>query len=143
MQAWADYLDGLKAGADVRKRKKRSREIAAKHGARNVRVFGSVARGEARLDSDVDLLDEFVVTSSGPCESLLFVTSSTRQLRIDYPQHPESSSCGTIQLWRRRIWAISCHLKRIYCPLLEARARDAVKGVTNSCARMFSACGAP
>ena len=32
------------------------REIAAKHGARNVRVFGSVARGDARPDSDVDFL---------------------------------------------------------------------------------------
>lgn len=31
-------------------------ESAAKHGAMNVRVFGSVARGEARPDSDVDLL---------------------------------------------------------------------------------------
>ena len=30
--------------------------IAAKHGAHNVRVFGSVARGEARPDSDVDFL---------------------------------------------------------------------------------------
>lgn len=30
--------------------------IAAKHGAYNVRVFGSVARGEARPDSDVDFL---------------------------------------------------------------------------------------
>ena len=30
--------------------------IAAKHGARNVRIFGSVARGEARPDSDVDFL---------------------------------------------------------------------------------------
>ena len=32
--------------------------IAARHGARNVRVFGSVARGEAGPDSDVDLLVE-------------------------------------------------------------------------------------
>ena len=32
--------------------------IAASHGARNVRVFGSVARGEDRPDSDVDLLVE-------------------------------------------------------------------------------------
>ena len=31
-------------------------EIAAAHGARNVRVFGSVARGEAGPESDVDLL---------------------------------------------------------------------------------------
>jgi predicted nucleotidyltransferase len=32
--------------------------LAAQHGAHNVRVFGSVARGEARPDSDVDLLVE-------------------------------------------------------------------------------------
>ena len=31
-------------------------KIAAKHGARNVRVFGSVARGEAGPESDIDLL---------------------------------------------------------------------------------------
>jgi predicted nucleotidyltransferase len=30
--------------------------IAQLHGASNVRVFGSVARGEARPDSDVDIL---------------------------------------------------------------------------------------
>ncbi len=33
--------------------------IAASHGANNVRVFGSVARGDARADSDVDFLVEF------------------------------------------------------------------------------------
>lgn len=33
--------------------------IAAKHGARNVRLFGSVARGEADEMSDIDLLVEF------------------------------------------------------------------------------------
>jgi predicted nucleotidyltransferase len=32
--------------------------IAARHGARNVRIFGSVARGEAGENSDVDLLVE-------------------------------------------------------------------------------------
>ncbi len=32
--------------------------IAAVYGARNVRVFGSVARGEAGPDSDLDLLVE-------------------------------------------------------------------------------------
>jgi len=30
--------------------------IASKHGAYNVRVFGSVARGEAGEESDIDLL---------------------------------------------------------------------------------------
>lgn len=32
------------------------REIASRHGATQVRVFGSIARGEDRYDSDVDLL---------------------------------------------------------------------------------------
>lgn len=32
--------------------------VAARHGACNIRVFGSVARGEAGPDSDVDLLVE-------------------------------------------------------------------------------------
>ncbi|MEW6530929.1 MAG: nucleotidyltransferase family protein [Thermodesulfobacteriota bacterium] len=30
--------------------------IAQEHGARNVRVFGSVARGQADAESDIDLL---------------------------------------------------------------------------------------
>jgi predicted nucleotidyltransferase len=30
--------------------------LAARHGARNVQVFGSRARDEARVDSDVDIL---------------------------------------------------------------------------------------
>ncbi len=33
-------------------------KIAAKHGARNVRIFGSVARGEADETSDIDFLVE-------------------------------------------------------------------------------------
>lgn len=32
--------------------------IAAKHGVTSIRVFGSFARGEARQDSDLDLLIE-------------------------------------------------------------------------------------
>ena len=34
-------------------------KIAEKHGAYNVRVFGSVARGEATPESDVDLIAQF------------------------------------------------------------------------------------
>ncbi len=34
-------------------------QIAGRHGARNVRLFGSIARGEARPDSDIDVLVEF------------------------------------------------------------------------------------
>ena len=33
--------------------------LTAQYGASNVRVFGSVARGDARADSDVDLLVSF------------------------------------------------------------------------------------
>jgi uncharacterized protein len=40
----------------VRDRKSEILELAASHGARNVRLFGSVARGDSREDSDVDLL---------------------------------------------------------------------------------------
>ncbi len=34
-------------------------QIAAKHGAYNVRVFGSVARGEETEESDIDLLIDY------------------------------------------------------------------------------------
>ena len=48
---------------DVDKLLKTKREqilsIAAEHGASNVRLFGSTARGEARSDSDIDFLVEF------------------------------------------------------------------------------------
>lgn len=33
-------------------------EVARRHGARRVRVFGSYARGQQRPDSDIDLLVE-------------------------------------------------------------------------------------
>jgi len=33
--------------------------LADRYGARHIRVFGSVARGEERTDSDVDFLVEF------------------------------------------------------------------------------------
>jgi uncharacterized protein len=33
--------------------------LAERHGARNLRIFGSVARGEAGQDSDLDLLVEW------------------------------------------------------------------------------------
>jgi predicted nucleotidyltransferase len=34
-------------------------EVARRHGARNLRVIGSVARGEETPESDIDLLVEF------------------------------------------------------------------------------------
>jgi predicted nucleotidyltransferase len=40
----------------LRDRREEIIRTAARHGARNLRVFGSVARNEAAEDSDVDLL---------------------------------------------------------------------------------------
>jgi predicted nucleotidyltransferase len=40
----------------LKTRRKEILEIAARNGAVNVRVFGSVARGENRPDSDIDFL---------------------------------------------------------------------------------------
>ena len=40
----------------LKEKREEIRRIAAAHGATNVRIFGSVARGEARQDSDLDLL---------------------------------------------------------------------------------------
>ena len=51
---------------ELRKRRNEILCIAAKHGARNVRVFGSVVRGDARPESDVDVLVDM-----GPGRSLL------------------------------------------------------------------------
>ena len=48
----------------LQERKDEIRRIVAKHGAYNVRVFGSVVRGEARPDSDIDLLIEKGPTTS-------------------------------------------------------------------------------
>lgn len=54
-------MDGSKAmGIEELLQEKREEilQIAARHGARNVRVFGSVARGEADERSDIDFLVE-------------------------------------------------------------------------------------
>lgn len=42
--------------AFIARERERIERIAAKHGARNVRLFGSRARGDAGPGSDVDLL---------------------------------------------------------------------------------------
>ena len=44
---------------ELRERRTEIERIAACHGAGNVRVFGSVARGDAVSGSDVDLLVDF------------------------------------------------------------------------------------
>ncbi len=49
--------------------------IAAKHGAKNVRLFGSIARGEADDKSDIDILVEME-----PGRSLLDLAGLWREL---------------------------------------------------------------
>ncbi|MBW4659546.1 MAG: nucleotidyltransferase family protein [Drouetiella hepatica Uher 2000/2452] len=46
----------LKIEAILHEQRDRVLELAWKHGARNVRIFGSVVRGEAQPNSDIDLL---------------------------------------------------------------------------------------
>ena len=43
----------------------RLRSLGDRFGIRNIRVFGSFARGESRPDSDVDLLVEYMPGQSG------------------------------------------------------------------------------
>lgn len=44
---------------ELRDQKDAIRALGSEYGARRIRVFGSVARGEERPDSDVDFLVEF------------------------------------------------------------------------------------
>ena len=46
----------MRIADQLRDRREEILRVAAKHGAGNVSVFGSVARGEETADSDVDLL---------------------------------------------------------------------------------------
>ncbi len=43
----------------LREKREEILAIAARHGASNVRVFGSVSRGEETEDSDIDLLVDY------------------------------------------------------------------------------------
>jgi len=68
----------------VRAKREEIRKIAAKHGARNIRVFGSVARGSARPSSDVDfLVDVEPVTSSWFPAGLVSDLESLLGRRVD------------------------------------------------------------
>lgn len=49
-------MAGVAINETIRERRAAILRVAAAHGATQVRLIGSVARGEARPDSDIDLL---------------------------------------------------------------------------------------
>ena len=63
--------------------------IAERHGAYNVRVFGSVARGDARPDSDVDFLVDV-----GPNRSFFFPGGLVADLENLLGRHVDVASEG-------------------------------------------------
>ena len=63
---WFLSGSGPRTIAELRSRRRQILAVARKHGASNVRVFGSVARGEADAASDIDLLVDMA-----PGQSLL------------------------------------------------------------------------
>lgn len=73
--------------------------VAASHGARNIRVFGSAARGEADESSDIDLLVDM-----DPDRSLLDVAALVADLRELLGRKVDVvSEKGLYWLLRRRI----------------------------------------
>jgi predicted nucleotidyltransferase len=66
----------------VQARREQVKAVAARHHASRVRLFGSVARGEDRPDSDIDLLVDFTEDSS-----LFDLIRITRELQ-DVLGHP-------------------------------------------------------
>ena len=73
--------------------------IAASHGARNVRIFGSVARGDADESSDIDFLVEME-----PNRSLLDLGALLTDLRELMGRRVDVvSEQGLYWLLRRRI----------------------------------------
>lgn len=72
--------------SDVLDSKRRAiREVTARHNATNPRVFGSVARGEDRADSDLDILVDALPGSS--LMTLGGLQSALEDLAEGFPVH--------------------------------------------------------
>lgn len=75
---------------DLHAKKQEINLLATQYGARRIRVFGSVARGEEREDSDIDFLVDFpqgydLFTQRLPlCEKLMALTGRKVDL---VPEH--------------------------------------------------------
>jgi len=89
----------------VSARREQVMAVAARHHANRVRVFGSVARGEDRPDSDMDLLVDFA-----PDSSLFDLMRMARELE-DLLGHPvDVVSTGGLKDRDRHILAESVDL---------------------------------
>jgi uncharacterized protein len=97
-------MSSTPAQIDLRLLRARREEIlgsAAEHGASNVRVFGSMARGESDASSDVDLLVEME-----PGRSLLDLVGLWQDLEDMLGTHVDVLSDGGVSPHlRERIYA--------------------------------------
>ena len=94
----------MSTGQRISERRDEILRVAARHGAGNVRLFGSVARGEDTLGSDVDLL--------------IAVTGETT------PWFPGSLAAELEQLLGRRVQVV---IRRSLSPLIrDSVLREAV-----------------
>ena len=76
----------------LRARRQEILRIAAARGAHNVRVFGSVARGDARSDSDIDLLVEMEPDRNVlDLSELILDLEAALQRRVDVIEHRRMS----------------------------------------------------
>jgi predicted nucleotidyltransferase len=66
-------MGDMTVGDTIREKRDAIVRIAAMHGASQVRLIGSVARGEARSDSDVDLLVTWSEGTSLPDHAALML----------------------------------------------------------------------
>jgi len=94
-------MSSLGSLASLRERRAEILRCASKHGARNVRVFGSAARGEAQQGSDIDLLVEME-----PGRSLLDLVGLWQDLEDMLGSHVDVLSEGGVSPHlRERIYA--------------------------------------
>jgi predicted nucleotidyltransferase len=76
----------------VRRRRAEILRLAARYSAGNVRVFGSVARGDASSESDIDLLVEFE-----PGRSLLDLVGLELDLRDLLGLHVDVATVASLK----------------------------------------------
>jgi predicted nucleotidyltransferase len=87
---------------DLRARRREILEVAARHGAQNVRVFGSVARGEADAASDVDLLVDMVTEARG-FRYFGVVEDLRRDLEALLGREVDIMDSAALNRWRNRV----------------------------------------